>query len=207
MAFNVTGFLIGKTFAEREGIVEPASVNRVALIGGVVGPSATGLLLTTVLARREAESIPPVSPAPVELVQVPDFKDHSLADAQALAVKVGLIANVSEVRTESSDGVVIDQAPPPNSRVALGDTVTLFVAKVVQPPKETRVMVPNVTNQPFAEARETLQDEDFRVSKKLEPSDDIKPDFVIRTEPPAELVAPESRVTVFVSSGPKALGA
>lgn len=71
MAFNVVGFLIGRALAEREGVVDQASQNRVALMGGVVGPSATGLLVTSVLARREAESIPPILPIPPKLVRVP----------------------------------------------------------------------------------------------------------------------------------------
>ncbi len=127
MAFNMFYFLIGRTLAEREGIADQSSQNRLALVGGLLGSSTTGLLVTTVLARREAETIPPTAPS--------------------------------------------------------------------------RVPVPDVTGQPFADGRETLQDENFRISKTTEASDTVA-GKVIRTEPPGgTLVEPESRVTVVVSSG------
>jgi serine/threonine-protein kinase len=61
--------------------------------------------------------------------------------------------------------------------------------------------VPNVAKQLFTDARETLQDEDFKVSRRDESNPDVPKDYVIRTEPTAgTLVEPESRVTVIVSS-------
>lgn len=97
-------------------------------------------------------------------------------------------------------GDVIKQEPEKDGIVPEGSTVTLFVKEVVQLPEETRV--PNFDGRLFEDARQTLHDEDFKVSKKTEASDAVPAGQVIRTEPPAKtLVEPESRVTVVVSSG------
>lgn len=204
MAFNVFGFLIGRALAEREGIADQSSMNRVALVGGVVGSSATGLLVTTVLARREAESVPPTAPTPLKRVLVPDVKGKPRDVAEGEMKDLGLLVTVEKVVVSTgTQGVVIKQEPDPGEIVPEGSTVKLSVSEVVQPPEETRVTVPDVAGKSFTEARETLQDENFLVAKKSEPSSDIQKDYVIRTEPPKEAqVEPESRVTMFVSSGP-----
>jgi hypothetical protein len=202
MPFYLSGFLIGRVLGQREGIVDQSSLNRVALVGALVGPSATGLIVTSVVARREGESIQPISPAPpVQLVDVPDVRNSTRDSASRIVESLGLVVALQEVVSTLDPGTVTDQDPAPRTLVAPGSTVTLFVSK--EPAGDTLVPVPDVTGQPFADARETLQDEDFKITKKLKPSDDHAKDTVIETVPPANTrVEPESRVTVIVSSGP-----
>ena len=136
------------------------------------------------------------------LVDVPDVRNSSVDAARIKLEGLGLVVAVQEVVSDAEPRTVTDQDPAPHTRVASGSTVTLFVSKTVE---ETGVRVPNVVGQSFADARETLQDEDFKITKTAEPSATVDLDHVIRTDPPANtLVESESRVTVVVSSGAQA---
>jgi beta-lactam-binding protein with PASTA domain len=215
MPFSLFGFLIGRVLAEREGIADQSSQNRLALVGGLLGSSTTGLLVTTVLARREAESLPTTITGPVELVEVPNVKGMLIDEARTKMEKLGLQVQVKEVRSEivEQKGSVITQDPGPSSIVEVGSTVTLFVSKVEA--RSSLVPVPDFDFEPvkkkfftYDQARETLQDEDFKVTRRNESSSVVPKDTVIKTEPPANtLVEPESRVTVVVSSGPESQAA
>src|SRR5262249_45040047 len=118
MPFYLSGFLIGRVLGQREGIVDQSSLNRVALVGGLVGPSATGLIVTSVVARRERESVQPVSPAPVE-VTVPDVRGMTGNDARTAIESLGLVVGLPEN--------VADQTPEPGGEpVPTGSEVKLF---------------------------------------------------------------------------------
>lgn len=203
MAFNIFYFLIGRALVAREGIADQSSQSRLALVGGLLDPPTTGLLVTSVLARREAEAIPPTA-TPLKPVQVPDVQGNPRDVAEEALKGVGLLATVQKVVVGTgTQDVVIKQDPEPDEIVPGGSTVKLFVSEVVEPPEETRVPVPDVAGKPFTDAREMLQDENFKVSKTTEPSSTVLIDTVIRTQPSAGTqVEPESRVTVIVSSGP-----
>lgn len=201
MEYSILGFITGLGIASSKGL-QGSQAARVAIIPGIIGFNIVSLVLAKVVADQEAESIPPIDPAPVDLVDVPDVTNSTADEARRTVEVLGLLVLVQEVRSIADPGLVVAQDPVPHSRVVAGSTVTLFVSKVEQPPAETRVLVPNVTQQLFSGARETLQDEDFKVSRREESNSDVPKDYVIRTEPTAgTLVEPESRVTVVVSSG------
>lgn len=204
MAFNIFNFLIGRTLAEREGIADQSSQNRLALVGGLLGSSTTGLVLTSVLARREAETIPPVSPGPVD-VDVPPVTGFPFDEAEKIVTAAKLRPDTQEVLTNT----VIAQNPAPPARVAPGSIVTLFVTSAGA---RTPARVPNLDFHgdvekkqefTFEQAREILQDENFKILRRDDPSSDVPKGTVIETDPLAGTqVIPGSTVQIVVSSGP-----
>jgi hypothetical protein len=191
MPFYIAGFVFGRLFAQQRGIVDQSSLNRVALVGGVVGPSPTGLILTSVVANREAESIPP------PLVDLPDVRNKLVADARKQLEDVGLVVEVLEKLNIDNPEIVIDQNPKPPSQVEPGSTVTLTVNK-------QGVSVPDVLCLPFdPDAVKKFRDVGLGVDRKNEGSNCIDLGSVFETDPRrTTVVEPKSNVTVFVSSGP-----
>jgi hypothetical protein len=68
------------------------------------------------------------------------------------------------------------------------------------------VPVPDVRNQPPQTASDILTGSDFQVTSQSEPSDEIEPGRVVRTDPPASTpTARNSTITMFVSAGPESI--
>jgi beta-lactam-binding protein with PASTA domain len=210
MPFNIFGFVINRTVAEQAGVADPSTANRLAIVGGLFGNLTTGVVLTSVLARREADSFSPANPG----VPVPFVKHKDLAEATTVLVGQGLEFEVEPVPSSDplQNDLVTDQDPEPGSLAASGSVVTLFVAKVAQVP------VPNVVSDSetglfvkFDKAREILQDQNFKVIRKDDTVSDeniFGADTVTATEPPPEtLVEPESTVTVIAIPSPSNLQA
>lgn len=67
-----------------------------------------------------------------------DFIGQKLSSAQSRLIGEGLDVDVIErdVTDSSQDGVVLDQAPSPGSRLSPGDTVTLTVGEFTAPPDD-----------------------------------------------------------------------
>jgi len=85
--------------------------------------------------------------------------------------------------------------------VLLGASViALFVFPGLLQPKD--VVIPDVIEMPFEEAKEELESLKLNVEKELIFSDDIEEDHVVKTDPRADrTVKEESTVTVYVSEG------
>ncbi|MDA2806510.1 Stk1 family PASTA domain-containing Ser/Thr kinase [Nocardiopsis suaedae] len=72
----------------------------------------------------------------------------------------------------------------------------------------TRLSVPDVAGESFADAEQALRDEGFTgdISQESEPSEDYDEDQVTRTDPEAgEEADADAGITVYVSSGPEAV--
>src|SRR2546423_15101216 len=67
--FSLPGFFILKVLGQQRGVTDPAALNRIALIGGVVGLSPVGIIVGDSLIRREAPSATP-QPAKVTVPYV-----------------------------------------------------------------------------------------------------------------------------------------
>ncbi|HLQ95341.1 MAG TPA: Stk1 family PASTA domain-containing Ser/Thr kinase [Pseudogracilibacillus sp.] len=79
----------------------------------------------------------------------------------------------------------------------IGAAVYFYIASN---PKD--VLVPDVTEETYDEAKDTLEELDLVVEKKMAPSDTIEEDSVIKTDPKAgKTVKEEDSITVFVSNG------
>jgi serine/threonine-protein kinase len=92
---------------------------------------------------------------------------------------------------------VLREDPQPGSRVNEGEKVALTVS---DGPAQTPV--PDVTDQPQAQATRTLARAGFNVVVQREPSDTIVSGHATRTSPPASSLAlAQSNVTLYISSG------
>src|ERR687898_364563 len=113
MAFNPFGFVLGSMQAEREGITDPQARTRLGLLGGLFGSPVTGLVLTTVLARREAEVQAPTGVEPTsELVEVPKITGKRIPEAQQALESLGLRNLPRDAHSNTTGkGIIISQDP------------------------------------------------------------------------------------------------
>ncbi len=191
--FNVVGFLLGRTMAERENVTDQNAVNRIGLIGGVMGFSPVGVVLTTELARREGAAAAPAT-QPGAKVQVPDVVDLSVEVAKAELNNLGLQAQLAEVRSNAVPGIVVAQDPKEGTLVSAGSAVTLTVST-----GDGFVKVPDVTDIPFAEAKKTIEGLNFTLVRLELKADDAFTEKVMIQVPAAdEKAEPGSAVTVIV---------
>jgi beta-lactam-binding protein with PASTA domain/tRNA A-37 threonylcarbamoyl transferase component Bud32 len=147
---------------------------------------------TTVTLKVSSGSAPAAVPKVIG-----DNIDDAVNALQLAGFVVGTpIQKADETRKE---GTVLDQDPPANAQAAKGSTVTLTVSSGKA--KET---VPDVTNQPEADAANALGQAGFRTKTVREASATVPTGSVTRTDPPANSqVAKASVVTLYVSSGPE----
>ncbi|GIU86005.1 MAG: putative serine/threonine-protein kinase [Acidimicrobiia bacterium] len=136
-------------------------------------------------------------------VAVPDVVGREVGEATQRLEAAGFEVAVERVPDDPNDQFprdhVVAQDPGPDEEAEEGSTVTLTVAGL-----ENEIEVPNVVDQPFADAERILREAGFEVEQRNEASDTVAPFNVIRTQPRAgELAERGSTVTVFVSTGPE----
>jgi serine/threonine-protein kinase len=134
------------------------------------------------------------------LVAVPDVTGKPQAEAMKILSDAGFEVEVKrEFHDSVPQGSVIRQDPGPDQQIQEGATVTIVVSRGPPP-----VKVPDVTGQPTADARRTLQALGFHVEATQDFSTDVPRGHVISTDPPSGQKAPKgSTVTLFVSKGPR----
>ncbi|MEV5573437.1 Stk1 family PASTA domain-containing Ser/Thr kinase [Spirillospora sp. NPDC052269] len=105
-----------------------------------------------------------------------------------------------EFNKDVDKGKVIRSDPAEGTTVKKGSMVTLVVSRGPEPPK--KVDVPDVTGTPEADAKSTLEGRGFKVDIQRIASNEVQQGMTIKTDPKGgEQVAPNSSVTLFVSSG------
>jgi len=132
-------------------------------------------------------------------VQIPTVSDLKAADAQKKLEKLGFKVVVRQkASTDVDKGNAIGTDPAAGVSVVKGSEVTLFVSS-----GPAQVLVPDVKDQPVADARASLQAAGFVVGA-LNTQTDIRPvGTVISQYPSAGSKAEKgSTVTLTVSSGP-----
>jgi eukaryotic-like serine/threonine-protein kinase len=193
---SLIGFLTNRMVAEREG-VDRDRANQLGLIGGLIGGpgiSVPGIVVTQMIARREAPAAPPGPPGPA-LVEVPDVSGQPFGQAEKLLQDLGLVVQPSpEESSTVASGLIIRQNPQAGAQIAAGDPVTLIVS--------VGVTVPDVVGLEFTAAAEELEARGLLVRREDQPSDAVKRDFVFRQQPaPGSTVEPGTTVTLTVSVG------
>jgi eukaryotic-like serine/threonine-protein kinase len=204
-------------------VVSVSSGPQMVEVPNVVGESRDDAVATLARARLEAKIVerfsdkPPStviaqSPRPgeqlevgkrvqltvskgVEPVEVPYVIGLAYEDAASTLEAAGFRVRRRFVDSEQPRGAVTDQAPPPNSFVTPGSTVTLSVSK-----GPTQSTVPDVESQDEETARANLEGSGFKVEVVREPTiDPGMSGFVLRQEPAAGTRAPKgSTVTIYV---------
>ncbi|MEV4257929.1 PASTA domain-containing protein, partial [Spirillospora sp. NPDC049652] len=105
-----------------------------------------------------------------------------------------------EYSKDVGKGKVIRSDPAEGTTVKKGSMVTLVVSRGPEPPK--KVEVPDVSSQPESDAKSTLEGRGFKVDVKRLASNEVQQGMTIKTDPKAgEQVAPNSSVTLYISSG------
>jgi serine/threonine-protein kinase len=128
---------------------------------------------------------------------VPDVHGQKLSDALQLLYAVGLQPKIAYVFSAEPADVVVAQAPSAKTVVQRGATVRINVSKGLKP-----VLIPDVTGQPFANAKSALQGQGFVVTRVDIQSSQPK-GTVVSTDPPGGTSVPKgSKIAVSVSKGP-----
>ncbi|MBA3304583.1 MAG: Stk1 family PASTA domain-containing Ser/Thr kinase [Thermoleophilaceae bacterium] len=134
-----------------------------------------------------------------EEVDVPRVVGQQLTDARERLDRAGFEqVEVERQRSLAPLDRVLSQDPDPGEAAPKGEQVKLVVSG-----GPGKVRVPDVSNLPEERARKNLNKAGLDVDTDLEPSNTVKEGFAIRTSPgPATEVDRDSRVRLFVSSGP-----
>ncbi|HZO36853.1 MAG TPA: Stk1 family PASTA domain-containing Ser/Thr kinase [Solirubrobacteraceae bacterium] len=132
-------------------------------------------------------------------VRVPDVRLSSSTRASTRLHSDGLEVTQQSVTSSRLQGTVVGQDPAPGAEVDEGSTVTLTVSSG---PGEAQV--PDVNDLGRNAARKVMSKAGFEVRPdKLEPSETVVKNHVIRTNPPAfSQLDIGSNVQLVVSSGP-----
>lgn len=201
MAFSIGGYLIGRVTAQNQGITDEAVVSRLSLFGGLLGSTPIGLVMTTVIARREAED---VAPAPIALpsspqIEVPDVVNKPIAEAQSILEALGLqVQQQAIVSTSTPVNLVSVQTPAAKSPVAPGTTVTLLVSAGSTVPGTD---MPNVIGKAQADAEAALRGLGLSVTAFRVESDAPSGTVVEQSPDPEEPIATGNKARLLISTG------
>ena len=135
-----------------------------------------------------------------EKVDVPRVVGQQLTDARERLDRAGFEqVEVQRERSLAPIDRVLRQDPDPGEAASQDDPVVLIVSA-----GPGKVRVPSVKNQPQERAIKDLDRAGLKVTADPQPSDTVKEGFAIGTSPIAGTeVDRESRVRLFVSSGPE----
>jgi serine/threonine-protein kinase len=130
-------------------------------------------------------------------VQVPDVRGRSVTDAVTALAQLGLNPRVVRIFSPEQPDTVTGQFPSPGDKVVKGTSVRINVSRGAKP-----VPVPDVTGQPYANAKSALEGQGFVVTRNDIQSDQAQ-GVVVSQDPPAGTdVSKGSKVTLSVSKGP-----
>jgi eukaryotic-like serine/threonine-protein kinase len=128
---------------------------------------------------------------------VPEVRGQKLPDALQLIYAAGLVPKIAYVYSAEPSDVVVGEAPAGKTQVLRSSDVHINVSKGLKP-----VPVPNVIDQPFANAKSALEGQGFAVARTDIQSDKPK-GVVVAEDPPQGTSVPKgSKITLSVSKGP-----
>jgi beta-lactam-binding protein with PASTA domain len=133
-------------------------------------------------------------------VAVPRLVGLKRPAATRLLRSLGLVADVQVVASDRPAGVVLEQAPTADERVARNTTVTVVVAR-----GPALVQVPAVVGLRLAAAEARLRTAGLLPATREVPSEKPAGTVVAQSPPQRQKVQKGSRVTLNVSKGPSAV--
>jgi len=138
---------------------------------------------------------------PIPTKTVPNVVNLLQPAAEAALREAGFVPSATEEANSTVEkGKVFEQTPDGEALAEVGSTVEIVVSS--GPPSK---VVPDVTDQDFAAAREALIAEGFRVKKEVRESDETK-DLVVDQFPVGGQTVVEGRViTLYASDGPEVI--
>ena len=130
-------------------------------------------------------------------VQVPNVVGQNATAAVTQLAAAGLNPKIHHVFSGEPVDSVTGQQPKPGDRVVKGTTVNINVSRGARP-----VPVPDVTGQPYANAKSALEGQGFKVVR-VDIQSDQAAGVVVATDPPAgQEVSKGAKITISVSKGP-----
>lgn len=139
---------------------------------------------------------PSPTPPPVETARVPKAIGEPSDTARSRLEAAGFDVSVETKLTDAArPGTVLRQSESPGSRVEVGDTITLTVARPL--PK-----IPNVVGKTLANAKRTLKNAGFEVGKVTQQTSSKRKGTVISQSPAAKTSARLGREVSLVTAKP-----
>jgi beta-lactam-binding protein with PASTA domain len=130
-------------------------------------------------------------------VQVPDVRGRTVTDAITALAGIGLNPKITHVYSPLPADTVTGQFPPPLAQVVKGSNVRINISRGAKP-----IPVPDVTDQPYLNAKSALEGQGF-VVKRVDVQSDKAPGTVVTSDPrPGEPSSKGSTITLSVSKGP-----
>lgn len=150
---------------------------------------------------REGSPVDLVIVGGPEMVEVPDVRKKSRAEATDELEEAGFTVKVTEAPSSVVDkGFVSDQAPRPGESLPKGSDVGIVVSTGVE---STEVTIPDVKGLTREDAEQTLRELGLSVIVAENPSNSVPQGAVISQVPAAgDKVAEGTTVGLVVSSGP-----
>jgi serine/threonine-protein kinase len=131
-------------------------------------------------------------------VQVPNVVGQDVTAAVTALAQRGLNPKITRIYSSSQPDTVTAQQPHAGDQVIKGTTVHINVSRGAKP-----VPVPDVTGQPYANAKSALEGQGFIVSRVDVPSDQAAQGVVVASDPPpGSSVSKGAHITLSVSKGP-----
>jgi serine/threonine-protein kinase len=130
-------------------------------------------------------------------VQVPDVRGRSLTDAVQALASLGLNPTIHHIYSPEPPDTVTGQFPPPLANVVKGSNVRINVSRGAKP-----IPVPDVTGQPYLNAKSALAGQGFIVKRVDVQSDQAQGVVVTTDPPPGTSTSKGATITVSVSKGP-----
>jgi serine/threonine-protein kinase len=206
MAISLFGFVIGNALATSQG-ASGEDAARIGLVGGLLGSTPIGIVVTSELARQVAPPTPTRAQLPSgdgrgtttttgrAVVPVPDVTGESRDDAASDLADSQLRATESRVRSDKTEiGLVDNQSPKAGDVVRIGSTVNLFISKGVR--------IPDIVGLSQKSAEERLTRSGLVPKHRETPSSTTPEGEVAKQNPAAGSDAnPGAEVEVFVSTG------
>ncbi len=156
-----------------------------------------GVIVIVAILALVAVSIP-ILANNFKQVGVPSVAGKSKAAAQASLEKLGFeVKPDSEHSKTVAEGLVIRTDPPAGSSIRKGSTITLVISS-----GPVTVQMPDVTNQPYADAERTLTGLGLKVKRVDAFDPNVKKGHVIKQDKDVDVLIPAgTTVTLTVSKG------
>ena len=130
-------------------------------------------------------------------VLVPDVRGRSVTDAITALAGIGLNPKIVHIFSPQPPDTVTGQFPSAGDKVIKGSDVRINVSRGAKP-----VPVPDVTGQPYLNAKSALEGQGFTVARVDIQSDQAQGVVVAEDPPPGTEISKGSKITLSVSKGP-----
>jgi serine/threonine-protein kinase len=133
----------------------------------------------------------------VPQVQIPNVVGQDVTSAVAALAQAGLDPKIVRIYSTSQVDTVTAQQPAAGDTVPKGQSIRINVSRGAKP-----VQVPDVTGQPYANARSALEGQGFTVTRMDIQSDQAKGVVVSESPPGGTSVSKGAQIQLSVSKGP-----